>query len=294
MATAPHDAAAKGYGTRPDDARTTPPDDAARRPAGTPPVAEGSDSAPTTPTPATPRRAVPTKSMATAVVALLAGLLFATNAQVFAGTEDRHPENLQGLARAEAGRLEDLEAENAELREEVRRYVDTEGTGAELAPQADLAEQAAGHSPMTGPAVQVRLWDAPQQADGLAATLPPDALVVHQQDIEAVMNALWAGGAEAMTVQGHRVVSTTGVRCVGNVLHIAGRTYSPPYDIQAIGDPGALRDALEASPGVQTYLDYVDAVGLGWSLSTLQRVEMPAYAGSLTLDHAEVIEDGRA
>ena len=38
-----------------------------------------------------------------------------------------------------------------------------------------------------------------------------------------------------MSVQGHRVVSTTGVRCVGNVLHIANRTYSPPYVIEAVG-----------------------------------------------------------
>ena len=58
---------------------------------------------------------------------------------------------------------------------------------------------------------------------------------MHQQDIQAVVNALWAGGAEAMTIQGQRVVSTTGIKCVGNVVILHGVPYSPPYRISAIG-----------------------------------------------------------
>ncbi|WP_448070440.1 DUF881 domain-containing protein [Georgenia yuyongxinii] len=246
------------------------------------------------PGPAAGRRPVPSRSIATAVVAALAGLLFATNAQVFAGDEDRHPQNLEDLARVESARLERLDAENAALRGEVRGFLGAEEKDPEAGPGARLAAQAAGQSAVTGPGLVVQLWDAPQQTDGLAASLPPDALVVHQQDIEGVMNALWAGGAEAMTVQGHRVVSTTQVRCVGNVLHIDGRTYSPPYEIQAIGDPEALRDSLLAAPRIQVYLDYVEAVGLGWSLRAPERLEMPAYAGSLTLSYAQVLNGAGA
>jgi uncharacterized protein YlxW (UPF0749 family) len=241
------------------------------------------------PRPAAGRRPVPTRSIATAVVAGLAGLLFATNAQVFAGDEDRHPQNLEDLARVETARLERLEAENAALRGEVRGFLGTEDRDPEAGPAGRLAAQAAGQSAVTGPGLVVELWDAPQQTDGLAASLPPDSLVVHQQDIEGVMNALWAGGAEAMTVQGHRVVSTTGVRCVGNVLHIDSRTYSPPYEIRAIGDPEVLRDELLAAPRVQVYLDYVEAIGLGWSVRDAQALELPAYTGSLTLTHAQVL-----
>ena len=52
---------------------------------------------------------------------------------------------------------------------------------------------------------------------------------MHQQDIQAVVNALWAGGAEAMTIQGQRVISTTGIKCVGNTVVLHGVPYSPPY-----------------------------------------------------------------
>jgi uncharacterized protein YlxW (UPF0749 family) len=91
-----------------------------------------------------------------------------------------------------------------------------------------------------------------------------------------------------MTVQGHRVTATTSVRCVGNVLLIDGATYSPPYEIAAIGDATALREALLGSRAVDVYLQYVDALNLGWSLDENAALEMPADRSNLTLEHAHV------
>ena len=58
---------------------------------------------------------------------------------------------------------------------------------------------------------------------------------VHQQDVEAVVNALWAGGAESMEVMGQRLLPTSAVICSGNVLPLQGKKYSPPFTISAIG-----------------------------------------------------------
>ena len=60
-----------------------------------------------------------------------------------------------------------------------------------------------------------------------------------------MVNALWSGGAEAMTIQGQRVISTTGVKCVGNTVVLHGIPYAPPYVISAIGNPDRLRAALQ-------------------------------------------------
>ena len=79
------------------------------------------------------------------------------------------------------------------------------------------------------------------------ARSPPTQLVVHQQDIQAVVNALWSGGAEAMTLQEQRVISTTGIKCVGNTVVLHGVPYAPPYEITAIGD----LDALQTRAGLQ-------------------------------------------
>ncbi|WP_324650190.1 DUF881 domain-containing protein [Georgenia sp. H159] len=225
-------------------------------------------------------------SVAVGLVAAGAGLLFATSATLFDDDADRSPTNLVDLARVETARLEDNEAEVAALRKERDALVAAQQPQTEPDPErAELMALAAGRTPVTGPGVVVELWDAPAPPDLSSSGLHPDDLVVHQQDLEAVMNALWVGGAEAMMIQDQRITSTSSVRCVGNVLLLHGRHYSPPYRVSAIGDPDALSAAVEASPGVQVYQQYVQAVGLGWSMEEAQAIDMPAYTGSLRLDH---------
>jgi uncharacterized protein YlxW (UPF0749 family) len=88
-----------------------------------------------------------------------------------------------------------------------------------------------------------------------------------------------------MMLMDQRVISTSAVRCVGNTLILQGRVYSPPYVIKAMGDPEALRRSLAASPQVQIYRQYVDAVGLGYDVESSKEQTFPAYAGSIKLDH---------
>ncbi|MBD8061990.1 DUF881 domain-containing protein [Oceanitalea stevensii] len=227
-------------------------------------------------------------SVAVGVVAALAGVLFATSATLFEDDADRSPTNLVDLARVETARLEDNEAEVSALRTQRDALVAAQQPLAEPdTGSSGLTALAAGRTPVTGPGVVVELWDAPVPPDLTASGLHPDDLVVHQQDLEAVINALWTGGAEAMMIQDQRITSTSSVRCVGNVLLLHGRHYSPPYRISAIGDPEALREAVETSAEVAVYLQYVDALGLGWSFTEDEEIEMPAYTGSLRLNHAQ-------
>ena len=91
--------------------------------------------------------------------------------------------------------------------------------------------------PRTGPGITVTLSDAPEEVIA-ASDQDLNLLVVHQQDIQAVVNAMWQGGATAVTVQGQRVVTTTGIKCEGNAVQLQGVPYSQPYEIAAVGDPG--------------------------------------------------------
>ena len=135
-----------------------------------------------------------------------------------------------------------------------------------------------------GPAVTVTLNDAPASvaADGVE----PDYLVVHQQDIQAVVNALWQGGAEAMTIQGQRVISTTGIKCVGNTVVLHGIPYAPPYVIRAVGDQKRLQASLSSSAFIEIYKQYVAAYGLVYGENTEARAELPAHEGALELQYA--------
>jgi uncharacterized protein YlxW (UPF0749 family) len=146
---------------------------------------------------------------------------------------------------------------------------------------------AAGTEAVRGPVVQVSLTDAANVPDPLPEGFSVDDYVVHQQDVQAVVNALWQGGAEAMMLMDQRVISTSAVRCVGNTLILQGRVYSPPYVITAMGDPMALKAALDTSPSVSIYRQYVDAVGLGYDVRTQPEQTFPAYAGSINLQQAK-------
>jgi uncharacterized protein YlxW (UPF0749 family) len=154
--------------------------------------------------------------------------------------------------------------------------------------QADALAAAAGLTAVAGPGLSVALDDAPRSAQqrDLDAGASPDDLVIHQQDVQGVVNALWAGGARAMTIMGQRVVATTAVRCVGNTLLLHGRVYSPPFVVAAVGEPQRLNRALQDDPAVQIFQQYVAAYGLGFAVTNHRRLTAPAYTGPLELSHA--------
>ena len=127
-----------------------------------------------------------------------------------------------------------------------------------------------------GPGITVTLKDSSMWqsvADTAGSSVDWDKYVVHQQDVEAVVNALWAGGAESMEVMGQRLLPTSAVICSGNVLLLQGKKYSPPFTISAIGPPELMKHALDNSRAVQIYKQYVDAFGLGYEVKDEERLE---------------------
>ena len=226
------------------------------------------------------------------VTALGAGLLFATSASTAQGTDLRAGRFSQvtDLISATASHVAAQERQAAALRRAVAQSTllagSTSSTVAQAKVQGDLLAGPAGLEAVRGPGVTVSLDDAPRAKSGEPAPSDnPDDLVVHQQDVQSVVNALWAGGAEAMTLMGERIISTTAVRCVGNTLLIAGRLVGPPFVISAIGPAGAMRAALDVEPGVALFQRYVDDFGLRYGVATRRTLRFPAYNGSLELSH---------
>ena len=151
----------------------------------------------------------------------------------------------------------------------------------ELAGEADM-------DPVHGPGLVVSLRDAQRDANGrFPRDTSPDDLVVHQQDIEAVLNALWSAGAEAIQMQDQRIIATSIARCVGNTLLLNGRTYSPPYTISAIGNAEAMQQALAAAPLVTLYKQYVVRFGLGYSEEVKDDLQIMGHSEPVRLHFAQ-------
>jgi uncharacterized protein YlxW (UPF0749 family) len=204
------------------------------------------------------------------LVCLLAGLLLAATHGVSGGAEIRRSDapRLVDLVREAQSSVDHLRAQRDELANKLNsahgRSTDA-ALAAMLRRAAELAGEA-GMDPVHGPGITVTLQDAQRDANGrFPRDASPDDLVVHQQDIEAVLNALWSAGAEAIQMQDQRIIATSVPRCVGNTLLLNGRTYSPPYTITAIGNTAAMQAALAAAPLVTLYKQYVVRFGLGYS-----------------------------
>ena len=175
----------------------------------------------------------------------------------------------------------DLRAEVARLRADVdaeRSAGATRSGGAALqAEEARTTATSAGLVPVTGPGLEVTLVDSKLDAPPSGGNV--NDLVIHSQDVQAVVNALWRAGSEAIAINGQRLVSTSAVLCVGNTLLLNGSVHSPPYEVTAIG---ASRAVFESDQLVRQLHTDADAFGLRFSVEQGERLRVPAYAGVVT------------
>ncbi len=230
------------------------------------------------------------------VVALSAGLLFATSGQTARGTDLRGGDvtQLSSLISRLAAAADRQDDELAALQRRAQALTDTvAGQDSRVAAAVDAGTPgltSAGMTALTGPGVEITLDDAPGTSDG---TLPrgaePDDLVIHQSDVQGVVNALWAAGADGVTIMGQRLIATSAVRCVGNTLLLQGRTYSPPFVITAVGDATQMRARLGQSYEVALLQAAVDRFGLTYRVQERRDVTLPAYDGALDLQYATAV-----
>ena len=236
-------------------------------------------------------------SVGVPLIALAAGLLFTTSATTSSGTalrDDRRPQLAQ-LIEDKRGRLAKREQRAAVLRAQVdkdtARLAEVDIPVKNARDRADALRTVAGFTALRGDGLTVVLDDSPRRVgDGGPNHPENDDLVVHQSDVQAVVNALWAGGAEAMSIMEVRVISTSAVRCVGNTLLLHGQVFSPPFKITAIGEPTALHRALESAEGVRQFRDAVADFGLGYKEIVERNVTVRAYDGSSDLRSARTAE----
>jgi uncharacterized protein YlxW (UPF0749 family) len=195
---------------------------------------------------------------------------------------------LADLIREEDARVRSLRRQVQALEGELGAIARSEsgsGLGALEERSRELAMRA-GVAPARGPGVVVTLADS---SASRSPTGDPNDLIVHERDIQTVVNALWASGAEAVAVAGERLTSGSAVRCAGNTLLLHGTLRSPPYEISAIGDPASLEAEMLGQPGMGRMLAAVQAFGLGFSIEPAT-VDMPSSGPAPVLRAARLAE----
>lgn len=195
--------------------------------------------------------------------------------------------------------VKSLEAErnklSADLSDTRSRLVEIEaalGKGqsvrAELMSQFETARLQAGLAGMTGPGVVVRMADSPRKPSGED---DPYFFIVHDVDIQALVNELWAAGAEAITVNDQRIVTRSSIRCVGPTILVNANRLASPYVIKAIGPAADMEGGLRMPGG---YLDSMSPLinnGGEVVVSRMQEVSVVPYQGSLGYRYAKPTDE---
>ena len=135
----------------------------------------------------------------------------------------------------------------------LRREIDT-AQAATLSQQSQSAlttelsrlELATGTVPVTGPGLVLTVDDAATPVDPANPGVDPgtsgatDKGKVIDLDLQMIVNGLWEAGAEAISINGHRLTSRAAIRSAGAAILVDFRPLTRPYVITAIGDPRSL------------------------------------------------------
>jgi uncharacterized protein YlxW (UPF0749 family) len=216
---------------------------------------------------------------------LVAAQLGSEGPRVRYTTQERSP--LLETATQLQAQQDELKTRILEIRKDIQA-VEGQGAGSadlvrQLNTELEKARIAAGLIPLTGTGIVLRLEDS-------QAPVPPDAsdadYLVGSHDIRTVVEELWLAGAEAIAVNSERVTPTTAIIDIGPTLLVNSAYLAPPYQVTALG-PADLYERLSRAPG---FIDFVRArgerFGIRLSFAEPETVDMPAFAGTVTLRYS--------
>jgi len=218
------------------------------------------------------------------------GLLFATagvQVQASAPAEARARAALVDRIERRTAATDALQSRVAGLRAEVaqaqERALALTAAGAQAAENLQRLEQAAAVTPVEGPGVTVTVDDAPadEQPLGTEPGTPSAAELsrILDVDLQKIVNALWAAGAEAVAVGGQRLSALTAIRSAGEAILVDYRPISPPYTVSAVGDPALLEPRFVDGPAGRELRTLVEVYGIRYDVTPRQRIRLPGASG---------------
>ena len=233
-----------------------------------------------------PRRGRTRNGLLVLVTMLVTGLLLAlAYAEAAAGSEGRkgiRAALVEDIQRESSGvedlaaQLEELEAELESTREHL---LDSTLQGQRALDRLERATRGAAAVAVTGPGLLITLADPEADADSdpVGGRAPEDPRgTVLDRDLQIVVNALWAAGAEAVSVNGHRIGATTAIRTAGEAVLVEFRPITNPYEIRAIGDQGRLSEEFLLDPGVRGLGLISRTYGMRFDYAQVDELELPA------------------
>jgi uncharacterized protein YlxW (UPF0749 family) len=225
------------------------------------------------------------------LVGLTLGLLLSmgwqTASQTSAGAVNPQASRiLLSIQRLETEQQE-LKANLAELRQELAERQRTAAAQTDrlqvLEVELNRQQLLAGLLPVEGPGIIVTLDDSSVQ---IPLGADPNAYIIHEYDLRDIVNLLWMAGSEAIAINDERLVSTSSVYCVGSTVMVNNTRLSPPYLLQAIGNPRVQQDYLRNPSHLKDLKEKQRLYGLRFEVKDTAQLTLPAYSGGFLIQHA--------
>ncbi len=141
----------------------------------------------------------------------------------------------------------------------------------------------AGVTDVKGEGIVITLTDGAQTVDS-----SNENVLVHDSDLLTVVNELRAAGAEAISINDQRIISTSSIRCVGPVIQVNYQKVSTPFVIKAIGKSEYLESAMNIKKGV---VDLLKGYGVGVTVERKSNITIPKYDGNLNYTTAQSVNE---
>jgi uncharacterized protein YlxW (UPF0749 family) len=199
-----------------------------------------------------------------------------------------------------AGQVDDLEREQADLRAQiatdetqVQKYQAASTTSssalAEVNRQLGDARLAAGLTRLSGPGMVVEIADSKRV---VPEGENPANYIVLVDDLRDIVAALWASGAEGISINGERLVATSSIYAVGASILVNTAFLSPPFHIEAIGSTGLMDRFLVNPAYLVRVAQRIDVFGLEFATAASDTLELPAFIGNTRFRWAVPTEGG--
>ena len=224
------------------------------------------------------------------IIFMLFGFMLATQFRarppIAGNIQYQRAEELSVLLKVAEGQRDNLVTEVSTLRDRLTQMEAGIDQDRVLKEELTKARVLAGLTEVKGPGVVIEMTDSQKTAQ---PGQDPNVFLIHDKDLQDVINAAFGAGAEALSVNGQRFVSRTEVVCAGNVIMINGVRVAPPFKILAIGDPVVLDNGLNMRGGVVSNLQFW---GIDVKIKQEQEIVVPAYQGTLDFRFAQPVTKG--
>ena len=212
-------------------------------------------------------------------------------------TVNRSDETLQGKRETELRddltalkiEYEELKKENEKNLEIVEEYKTSSSNNNtlinSLTQQLNQMSALSGMKDVAGEGIIVTLDDSDMAVSDNIST---ESILIHDTDLRAIVNELSAAGAEAISINGQRIIATTAIRCVGPVIQVNGVKVAAPFTVKAIGNAKYLESALNIKGGI---VDSFEIYGIKINISREKSITIPKYDGKLSFSKASVVEE---